>query len=755
MIRSLNSNKTSTKCWARALPFFVCFCAFSFTATQAIAQEEESTNLDIQSDFTDYDKDLGIAKASGGAIVKYGSVTIKADQIEFHEYSGKVFARDNVQVFKDGQVIDAEEIIYNIHTGELTTSQLKSSLEPIFYTSDDVLRPEDESGGPIILRNSTFTTHDAANPMFHFKVKKLEVYPGNKVVMRGAKVYAGSGDKARAIFYFPYFVQPLEEDLGYYFTPGWNSAWGGFLLNQYGVSINDRYLAKLHLDVRGERGIAGGVEFKDRNFRNNDNIGSLFLYYAQDSNPQLRFNGTERPGIADSERYRMNLQQRVYFPGSDDKTFYLDVDINKLSDEFFYEDFFQSDFRIDPRPDNVVNLTKIFDQGEISLTGRFQLNEFFRTDTRSPELAIDVIRTPIGNSGFFYDGLTSYGIIGEEQSDADTLAGLIEPSGFNRFNTYHEALFPQQFGGFLNVVPRAGIGYTNYANFDIPGFDNVSRTTKHLGVDFSFKMSKRSPNIVNRALGLDGLLHVVRPYVNDSYLNTDDLTGRMSPIDRLVQSTRLRPIDVPLFTAVDDLHNWQVVRAGISNRWLTKRRGRTHEWLSINNYFDTYIEDPEFDRDFSNFFTDVNWTPVPWLRASTTAQVPLFDDSHEFSEVTSAMTIMPNDWFRFSLRHYFLSDHPTLDNASLYSFNTYTRLSDNWGVSTSHRFEADDNTLEYQQYMIHRDMAALTASFGGIIRDNRTEENEYGMIFSLTLKAFPRLTLPIDFQPGGLGTEDD
>lgn len=57
--------------------------------------------------------------------------------------------------------------------------------------------------------------------------------------------------------------------------------------------------------------------------------------------------------------------------------------------------------------------------------------------------------------------------------------------------------------------------------------------------------------------------------------------------------------------------------------------------------------------------------------------------------------------------------------------------------------------------MIHRDMAALTASFGGIIRDNRTEENEYGMIFSLTLKAFPRLTLPIDFQPGGLGTEDD
>lgn len=750
LIRNPNSYKTSAKCWTRILPALVCLSAFFVSAPLVNAQDgEESTNLDIQSDFTDYDKDLGIAKATGDAVVKYGDVTIKADQIEFHEYSGKVFARDNVRVYKDGQVIDAEEIIYNIHTSELTTSQLKSALEPIFYTSEDVMKPDEETGGPIILRNSSFTTHDSARPMFHLKAKKLEVYPENKIVMHGAKLYAGD----RAVFYFPYFVQPLEEDLGYYFTPGWNSAWGGFLLNQYGVSINDRYLAKMHLDVRSERGVAGGVEFKDRNFKNNDNIGSLFLYYAQDNNPQLRFNGTVRPGIADSERYRMNLQQRVYFPGSEDQTFYLDFDINKLSDQYFYEDFFQADYRIDPRPDNVINLTKIFDQGEISLTGRFQLNEFFQTDTRSPELAIDIVRTPLGDSGFFYDGLTSYGLIGEELSDEDTLAGLMSPSDFNRFHTYHEVLYPHQFGGFLSVVPRAGVGYTNYSNFEMVGFDDVSRTTSHLGMEISFKMSKRSPNIVNRALGLDGLLHVVRPYVNYSYLNTDDLTGRMSPIDRFTTSTRLRPIDMPLFTAIDDLNNWQIVRSGLSNRWLTRRNGTSHEWLSINNYFDTYVQDPEYNRDFSNFFTEARWSPLPWLSASTTAQIPLFNDLYRFSEVTSGVTIMPTDWFRFSLGHYYLSDHPSLDDASLYSFDTYTRLSDNWGVSTSHRFEADDNTLEYQQYMVHRDMAAFTASFGGIIRDNRITENEYGVIFSLTLKAFPRLTLPVDFQPGGLGSE--
>ena len=84
---------------------------------------------------------------------------------------------------------------------------------------------------------------------------------------------------------------------------------------------------------------------------------------------------------------------------------------------------------------------------------------------------------------------------------------------------------------------------------------------------------------------------------------------------------------------------------------------------------------------------------------------------------------MPTDWFRFGIRHYFLNDHPTFEDSDLYALTTYTRLSDNWGFSTAHRFESDDNTLEYQQYTIHRDLASWTASVGGIIRNNRDGED--------------------------------
>ena len=707
-------------------------------------------NVEIDSDFSEYDQGMDIAKAWGDVFVTYGDITIQAGQVEFHRKTGKIFARENVRAFTGSETVDAEEIIYNIHTGEMTTSQFKSSLEPLFYTSDRIAKPDEARDGPLTLLNSSFTTHDSANPNFRVSVKKLEIYPEDKMVLYGAKVNIGK----IPVMWFPYFVQPLEDELGYYFTPGWNSPWGAFLLNQYGFKLGSDYLGKTQLDVRSDRGIAGGLEIKDRSFDNSSQIGTLRLYYASDDNPQLPFIGDVRTTPVDSNRYRINLQHRVYLPGAKDETFYVDFDINKLSDQFFYEDFFPGEFRVDPKPDNLINLNKVFTQGEISLTSRFQFNEFFQSDTRTPELALDFIRTPLGKTGFFYSGFTTYGILDEELDEESILASEPDPSGYNRFQSYHEFIFPTKVG-ILDIVPRAGAGYANYSSFDVPGLSSFENTSMHAGLDLSFKLSKRSHDIYNRALGLDGLLHVVRPYLNYSFVSTDQIDGRFSPIDRLTPSTRLRPIDLPLYTSIDDLRNWQIFRAGVSQQWYTRRNGSTYRWLTLDNYMDFYADDPEFNRNVSNFFTDIRWYPLPWLYTTTTAQLPVSSNTQSFSELSTYIGVTPTDWFQVELGHYFINDHPFFRDSSLLTVDTYTRLSDNWGFSTSHRFEADDSTLEYQQYSIHRDLASSTATLGGIVRDNRSGENEYGVLFSLTLKAFPKVRLPVDFQPGGLSAENN
>ncbi|MCP5541653.1 MAG: hypothetical protein H7A53_00165 [Akkermansiaceae bacterium] len=769
----------------------------AFAQTDGLDQVvEKAQNIQIKSNDTSFDEVLGTARAVGDVEIEYGDVVIRCQEAEFQQSSGKIYARDNVTVYKDGTVFSGEEIIYDTTTGEMTATDLRSGLYPLFYQANDLAVPTDSSD-VIEMNEAFFTTHDSSNPNFRIRAKRMKIFPGDKVTMKGVKFYAGE----TPIFWFPYLSQPLDDELGYYFVPGYSTPWGAFLLNQYGFMIGDHTLAQAHLDYRTERGIAGGIEFKSERFRGKENFGRLNLYFASDDSPQESYSGRARTEPIDSDRYRVNFQHRVYLPGPEKSTLYLDIDINKLSDQYFYEDFFPAEYRTDPQPDNILNLVKRNPWGTISLLGRFQLNDFFQTDERLPELAIDFIRTPLADTGFFYNGYTTAGILEEKLGDqgranlieqqtlnqsyldgldagtytlrngslvdadgtvleedfdpdtrrsvVDGITQALEPRGYTRFDTYHEVLYPGSIGGWLNVVPRAGVGYTNYSSIDDPDIDSFDRTIAHAGVETSMKFSKQYPNVVNSTLGIDGLMHVFQPYVNYSLVSTDEIGSRFTPIDRLTPTTRLRPIDLPLYTPTDDIRDWQIARIGAQNRLLTRRNGGTHNWLSLNTYFDSYIDDPEFNRDFSNLFNEIQWSPLPWLSARVDSQVPVFGEEMDFTEINSSVYFMPTDWFQFGVGYYELNDHPYFRNSDLISLSTYTRLSDQWGFSTVHRFEADDSTLEIQQYQLHRDLASWTASIGGIIRDNRSGDDEYGVLFSLTLKAFPKVSVPVDFEPGG------
>ena len=708
--------------------------------------DQKSENLEIHADVTDFDRATGVARASGEVIIKLGDITIEADEAEYSQNSGIIRAAGNVRLFKGNQVFNAEELFYDTATEEVTASHIRSALEPFFYQTDRIVIPREE-GAPIEMENAEITTHDAADSDYRVVAKRLTIYPDDKAVIRKARLKIGDA----TVLGFPYYVQPFDGDLGYLAVPGWSSAWGAYVLNRYGFMINDDLLAQAKLDYRTERGVAGGLDILSQKFRGNGAIGRLKLYYANDKNPDIRYNGTTQPAGVPHDRYRINLQHRVYLASEKDETFYLDVDVNKLSDPFIYQDFFPNDYRLDPKPDNVVALTKRFDIAEATAVGRFDANDFFHTDSRV-EGALDVVRTPLLGTKFFYDGFTSYGRLDEHFGD-DTVVGFFTNpvTGYNRFTTYHELVRPHTFGGWLNVAPRAGIGYQNYSNFEIAGLDSFDRAIYHGGLDMSFKLSKKNPNIYNRALGIDGLMHVVQPYLNYSVIGADEIGQRFTPIDRYTPSTRLRPIDVPLFTAIDEYRNMHVLRSGISNRWYTRRNSRSYEWLSIDNYFDTYFEDPEFGRQFSNLFTDVRWSPVRWLQMQTTAQVPVFNTQFDFTEIKTRFHFMPNDWFRFSVGHYYLNDHPFFQDTDLFTLSTYTRLGDEWGFSTEHRYEADDGVLEYQQYAVHKDIGSWVATVGAMVRDNRITDKEFGVFLSLTLKAFPKVHIPVDYSPGTTG----
>jgi hypothetical protein len=107
------------------------------------------------------------------------------------------------------------------------------------------------------------------------------------------------------------------------------------------------------------------------------------------------------------------------------------------------------------------------------------------------------------------------------------------------------------------------------------------------------------------------------------------------------------------------------------------------------------------------------------------------------------MRFLPSDRFEFSFDYRWLNGHPVLPDSTLVSFRSYTRLTENWGIGTRHSMELDDGTLESQQYSLHRDLGNWVAGMGVTARDNRLEQ-EYGLVFSLTLKDFPSVSLPFE-----------
>jgi hypothetical protein len=338
----------------------------------------------------------------------------------------------------------------------------------------------------------------------------------------------------------------------------------------------------------------------------------------------------------------------------------------------------------------------------------------------------------------------------------DVVRGLqaaYDREGFWRVHSYHELLYPVTLGEWLNLVPRVGAGFTHYGDIDsidLTTPDSETRPFFHVGFDLSFKLSKVYENAKSDAWGIDQVRHIVQPYLNYSYLSMDELHPGIVGIDPLVATTRPRPLDIPLHTAVEGLNPWNILRLGVRNVIETKRGDATFEWLSLNTYLDVFFDDPELDRSISNLYNDIEWNPVPWIGLGILSQVPI--DSDGFWEANTYIKWKPTRDIDLKIGNLFLQDHPFFLDSNLISTSIYYQISDHWGFSMKHAYELDDGVMQAQSYMLMRDFQSWTTGLGTYIRDRGTEGKEYSVILMLTLKDFPNVSLPIEFNTPGAGS---
>ena len=701
-----------------------------------------------------------------------------------------------VTVYQGNLMQRGERAVYYYERKFLDASGLRASLDPVLLEAGKFTMEQHGQRQVFVGHDAGITTHDVEHPNYWVRSKKTRIFPGEKIIFNDLRLYAGE----TPVFWLPYLSQPLDGELGYHFIPGGRSNWGAFLLNTYGIMLGGEtdpatgenkdawLLSRWHLDLLTKRGVGTGVDLVDTRVENPNEITGLSFYYLNDFAPETTRNGIPR-GFVDEDRFQIQLKHRLTPDLPDDADWRIDSNLTWLSDRYYLQDFNPGLYRTDPAPDNTLGIYRRDDSSLLSLYTRLRINDFYRADTRLPEVAFDQARAPLFGLPVQHEGSTSLGVIGEQAADVtrnavvnplmdrtlkdpaaqrllSQLGGyerqlaermlalpvddpqreairtqLLDPS-YVRFHTYQELSLPMMLGGFLSLTPQTGLGYSSYGAVDGPE-DGLDRMQMHVGAETSLKFSKDLGSHRSARWGLDGLMHVIQPYSSWSFVSTDDFDPGAPSVDRLTPTTRPRPLDPLRFTAIDEMQSWNVMRLGTRNRLLTKRDEQSFEWLYLDTYMDAFIKDPEGQRDFSNLYNDVRWQPLPWMGVDLETQFPIADGGSGFSEFNTRLHFLPTENFEFSFGYRWLSGHPFLVDSSRFDLQSYTRLTENWGVGMHHVLELDDGTLELQQYTLHRDLGNWVAGMGLSFRDNR-QEQEYGMVLSLTLKDFPSVSLPFD-----------
>ena len=701
----------------------------------------------------------GLATARDNVAIHIGNTDIYADYAQYNSTTKDVELRGHVRIYRDVSVYIAENGIYNTETKKIKALNARTESQPYFLTGGHVTSIS-ENG--YLIKDGTFTTHDSPKNDFHLRARTIRVYENDRVIFQYVTAYVGKVP----VFWWPYLYQSLNEAFSFSISPAYLSSWGPSLLTQVTFPITEDIRGRFRLDYRGRRGVAVGLDSTMDYF--NDSQARLKTYYIQDQNPNLNETNIPRKDVP-TGRYRVSLADTTNF--TDD--IYGIANLTKLSDQYVMQDFFQGEFRLDPNPDNVLAVTKTDPFYTLTAIERFQANQFFTTTERQPEVVLDIKRHGLFGGPIFYEGETGFANLRLQFPQ-----GLgFENYGTDRLDTFHQLTFPNTYFGWLSIVPRVGYRGTYYgktwdlgsttfippSNPLVPDFilppptlanpvkfdGDTFRSVFDTGAEASFKISRTWENVQSRAVGLDGLMHVIQPFTNFSYVKEDGPNPTsILALDRFQPSTQLPAIDFPQFTTIDTIDDWTIWRVGVRNKLETRRDDKTITWFELDTYVDVNFTNP-FDRtDYSNLFNNIRFQPLPWVSFSINSQLPAFDQG--FTEIDTVANVQPMANLQLTVAHRYLNGNPFFQDSSLFVVGGYYRIDDNWGVAVQEQYEGATGILEQQRYSIYRDLSSWVASFGGIIRDNNGSK-EYGVLFTITLKAFPKFGFDLNFDPSSEG----
>jgi hypothetical protein len=336
-----------------------------------------------------------------------------------------------------------------------------------------------------------------------------------------------------------------------------------------------------------------------------------------------------------------------------------------------------------------------------------------------------------------------------------------------KFDSVHSIFYDKSIDGWLNFTPRAAVRLTYYdqtsdtkvdefdlyrrswANdpysrrlylgndYDNDGGDTL-RFVGELGYELSFKAYKTNLDAQSDLFGINGIRHVIEPYINHTYIP-------------YVSEHREH---LYYFDETDRIAEQHWMRYGVKNRIQTRRDGQVHNLVTINTWLDFHLPGGENDahEGVGDFGTNIEFDPNDEFTFNNDVIVDV--DSGDINIFSLTARIGDPDKLEYSLNYLYRNDYVSKNlysNSSSY-YNSvvtspfsrvYERRSaftagvrcrlwyDNF-LSLSASYDFEEN--EFIRYMI--ELQRRLHAWTGALRYEEYDD-EYRIMVYMYLNAYP------------------
>lgn len=713
---------------------------YAFALALALGVKAESTpkeELLIEGDLQ-VEQATGLVVASNGVTVRYNEskfrVVLTARQARIEQKSGEAEAEGDVtiQIIEDkagapaqAELWRGERVRFNFYTRAIEATNFRVGASPLFVAGSG-LSGGRQLGAIQSLTNAVITTDDLSEPATSFHARNVRIVPGKFVEADGARFFLGS----KPILTLPHYSRRLDRHPFYWeMAPGFRSIFGPFLLSGYRWAPGTNFDAGIDLDLRQRRGVGGGPNIS-YDLGEWGQGGGRF-YVTRDDLPPTLPDGTLPP----STRWRYDFNH--FLTNSTGFTF--QGVLHAQRDPLVLHDFYESEYRRDVQPKTFVEANQAWRNFSLDALVQPQVNDFFTTIERLPDVKLTGLRQQIGESPLYYESESSVAYLRFRDASlgGTNFAAL-------RADTYHQVLLPKTYFGWLNFTPRVGGRLTHYGDPDglTAVAEDRNRWLLNTGAEVNFKASRTWAGVTNRTFDLSGIRHIVQPSINYVFVpEPDKRPFELPQFERDLPTYRLRPVDFPDYNTIDSIDSQNVLRFSLRNKVQTLRQGEVENFINSAIYTDWRLDPLPGQTTFPDLYSDLDFAPRSWLLFNS--QVRYDINGRDWSEATHRATMRPGDTWAWTVGHRYLKNDPaTYGLGNNLIFNSFAwKLNENWAFRASHQFEARDGRLEEQRYTIYRDLRSWTAALSVRLRDNRLGADDWAILMTFSLKGFPRFGL--------------